>query len=151
MKNLKFITMIFYKPNLLIEQYINEKSILYGIVPTIISEIFYFILGIISLINHIKSSFSINPIIHFIPLNSEQLAILRIIMHPLQAITTVLVFIGAAYLILRAIKIKKFSAFILISAFLFIFGTISILASFIDYFWLFPPAGCNLNFLSNMI
>ena len=147
-KNLKFMIMIFYQPKLLIDQYINKKSILYGIVPTIISEILYFVLGIITLINPVKSTFSINPLIRFIPLNYQQLAILRIITHPLQAVTTVLIFIGVAYLILRIIKIKELSVFILISAFLFIFGTISILAAFIDYFWLFPPPGWNLDFLS---
>lgn len=72
---------------------------------------------------------------------------MRIIAHPLQAVTTVLLFAGLAYFISWLLKPKRLSFVNLVSSFLFIFGTVSIVAAIIDFLWMYPPLGWNLDFL----
>jgi len=54
--------MAFSKPRLRINDYLTTSSLLYGIVPAIISEVLYEFLGVLNYLLQPQSSSSFNPI-----------------------------------------------------------------------------------------
>jgi hypothetical protein len=80
--NLTYVLMAFSKPQLLIEHYLTESSLLYGIIPAIVSEVLYEFLGSLNYLLQPQSGSSFNPIAQALRLAKREISLLQIVTHP---------------------------------------------------------------------
>jgi hypothetical protein len=122
--NITYMLMAFSKPRRLINDYFTESSLLYGIVPAIVSEVLYVFLGALNILLQLQSSSSFNPITQALQLSKREMSWLQVVTHPFIGIADVFLYIGVIYGISRSLGLNWGSVKAAVSFFMFPLGHI---------------------------
>ena len=121
-KNLAYMNIAFFSPPRLVRGFLHETSVLFGIVPLVISGALYGFFGWWAYFTRPQLDWSFNPLAQAFHLTKREMSLIQAAAHPLVGLADIFLFAGLIYITARLLRAGGISVHMVLTFFMFLWG-----------------------------